>query len=86
MVVGVCTGLSVCLIVPSILVAGSDVESGVVVIDDCKIECIGTGTVLFVEIVKGVVTRGGISVVVPSVEVAGIKELALVCTVIDGKV
>ena len=72
MVVGVCTGLGECLTVPSILVAGCDVESGVVVIADCKMECISTEAILLVEIVKGVVTGGGVSIVVPRVGVAGI--------------
>ena len=71
-IVSVCSGLSVCLTVPNILVAGCDVESGVVVIADCKMECVGTGAILFVEIVKCVVAGGGVSVVVPSVRVAGI--------------
>ena len=71
-VVGVCAGLSVCLAVPSVLVAGSDVVSGVVVIADCKMKCIGTGAVFFISIVEGVDARGGVSVVVPSVGVAGI--------------
>ena len=86
MVVSVCTGLSVCLTVPSVLVAGSDVESGVAVIADCKMECIGTRATLLVEIIEGVNARGGVSVVVPSVGVAGILEKNLVCAVVDGKV
>ena len=56
MVVGVCAGLSVCLAVPSVLVAGSDVVSGVVVIADCKMECIGTRATLLVDIIEGVCT------------------------------
>ena len=71
-IVSVCSGLSVCLTVPNILVAGCDVESGVVVIADCKMECISTEAILLVEIVKGVVTGGGVSIVVPRVGVAGI--------------
>ena len=56
MVVGVCSGLSVCLAVPRVLVAGSGVVSGVVVIADCKMKCIGTGAVFFIGIVEGVCT------------------------------
>ena len=67
MVVGVCTGLGECLAVPSVLVAGSDVVSGVVVITDCKMKCIGTGAVFFIGIVESVGARGSVSVVVPSV-------------------
>ena len=56
MVVGVCSRLGECLAVPSVLVAGSDVVSGVVVIADCKMECIGTGATILVGIVEGVCT------------------------------
>ena len=83
MVVGIRSGLSVCLAVPSVLVAGGDVVCGVIVIADCKMECIGTGAVFFISIVEGVDARGGVSVVVPSVGVAGILEEALVCAVVD---
>ncbi len=86
MVVGISSRLSVCLAVPSVLVAGSDVVSGVVVITDCKMESIGTGATLFVGIVEGVCTRGSVIVVVPSVGIAGILVERLVCTVVDSKV
>ena len=86
MVVGISSGLGECLAVPSVLVADSDVVSGVVVIADCKMECIGTRATLLVEIIEGVNARGGVSVVVPSVGVAGILEKNLVCAVVDGKV
>ena len=56
MVVGECAGLSVCLAVPCVLVAGGDVVSGVIVIADCKMECIGTGATLLVGIVEGIYT------------------------------
>ena len=56
MVVGIRTGLSVCLAVPSVLVAGSDVVSGVVVIADCKMECVSAGATILVGIVEGVCT------------------------------
>ena len=65
MVVGVCTGLGECLAVPDVLVAGSDVVSGVVVITDCKMESIGTGATMLVGIVEGVNAGGGVRVVVP---------------------
>ena len=67
MVVGISSGLSVCLAVPSVLVAGSDVVSGVVVITDCKMESIGTGATMLVGIVEGVNAGGGVKVVVPVV-------------------
>ena len=41
---------------------------------------------MLVEIIDGVNARGGVSVVVPSVGVAGILKEALVCTVVDCKV
>ena len=83
MVVCVCTGLGECLTVPCVLVAGGDVVCGVIVIADCKMECIGTRATLLVEIIEGVNARGGVSVVVPSVGVAGILEEALVGAVVD---
>ena len=86
MVVGISSGLSVCLAVPSVLVAGSDVVSGVVVITDCKMESIGTGATLFVGIVEGVCTRGVVGVVMPCIGIASILIERLVCTVIDSKV
>ncbi len=86
MAVSIRAGLSVCLAVPSVLVAGGDIVSGVIVIADCKMESIGTGAVFFICIVEGVDTRGGVIVVVPSVGVAGILEKNLVCTMIDSKV
>ena len=67
MVVGISSGLGECLAVPSVLVAGSDVESGVVVIADCKMERIGTGATLLVVVIEGVDAGGSVSVVVPSV-------------------
>ena len=86
MVVGISSGLSVCLAVPSVLVTGSDVVSGVVVIADCKMECIGTGATILVGIVEGVCTRGSVIVVVPSVGIAGILVERLVCASIDCQV
>ena len=56
MVVGISSGLGECLAVPDVLAAGSDVESGVVVIADCKMECIGTGATILVGIVEGIYT------------------------------
>ena len=67
MVVGISSGLSVCLAVPSVLVAGSDVVSGVVVITDCKMESIGTGATMLVGVIEGVGAGSSVSVVVPSV-------------------
>ena len=52
MVVGVCTGLGECLAVPRVQVAGGDVVCGVIVIADCKMECIGTRATLLVEIIE----------------------------------
>ena len=86
MVVGIRTGLSVCLAVPRVLVAGGDIVSGVIVIADCKMESIGTGAVFFISIVESVDARGGVSVVVPSVGVAGILVERLVCALIDCQV
>ena len=83
MVVGVCSGLSVCLAVPSVLVAGSDVVSGVVVIVDREVECIGAGATLLVGVIEGVDARGSVSIVVPGVGVASILEEALVCALVD---
>ena len=86
MVVGISSGLSVCLAVPSVLVAGSDVVSGVVVITDCKMESIGTGATILVGIVEGVGARGVVIVVMPCIGIAGILEEALVGAVVDGEV
>ena len=86
MVVGICTGLRVCLAVPDVLVAGGDVVSGGVVIANREMERVGAGATLLVEVVKGVNAGGSVCVVVPSVRVAGIMVERLLCTVIDGKV
>ena len=86
MVVGISSGLSVCLAVPSVLVAGGDVVCGVVVITDCKMEGIGTGATMLVGVIEGVGAGGVVSVVVPSVGVAGILEKNLVCAVVYGKI
>ncbi len=56
MVVSIRSGLSVCLAVPSVLVAGGDVVCGVIVIADCKMESIGTGATILVGIVEGIYT------------------------------
>ena len=72
MVVGISSGLSVCLAVPSVLVAGGNVECGVVVITDCKMERIDTGAIFFISIVESVDARRVVIVVVPSVGVASI--------------
>ena len=72
MVVGVCSRLGECLAVPCVLVAEGDVECGVIVIADCKMECIGTGATLLVGVVEGVDAGGSVIVVVPSVGVASI--------------
>ena len=86
MVVGIRTRLGECLAVPSVLVAGGDVVSGVVVIADCEVECVSAGAVFFISIVEGVGAGGVVIVVVPSVGVAGILVEGLVCAVLDGKV
>ena len=67
MVVGVCSGLRVCLAVPDVLVAGGNVVCGVVVIADCEVECIGAGATILVGIVEGVGARGVVIVVMPVV-------------------
>jgi len=85
-VVGVCSRLGECLAVPDVLVAGGDIVSGVVVITDCKMECISTGATILVGIVEGVCTRGSVIVVVPSVGIAGILVERLVCALIDCQV
>ena len=69
--------------VPSVLVAGCDIVSGVAVIADCKMESIGTGAILLVGVIEGVDARGSVSIVVPSVGVASILEEALVCALVD---
>ena len=86
MVVGVCSGLSVCLAVPSVLVAGSDVVSGVVVIVDREVECISAGATILVGIVEGVGARGVVIVVMPSIEVAGILSERLVSAEVDSQI
>ena len=67
MVVGVCTRLGECLVVPSVQVAGGDIVSGVIVIADSEVECVSAGATLLVEIIEGVNARGGVSVVIPVV-------------------
>ena len=86
MVVGVCAGLGECLAVPSVLVAGGDVECGVVMITDCKMESIGTGAVFFIGIVESVGARRVGIVVIPCIGIAGILEEVLVGAVVDGEV
>ncbi len=86
MVVGVCTGLGECLAVPDVLVAGSDIVSGVIVIADCKMESIGTGAVFFIGIVESVGARRVVIVVVPCIGIAGILVERLVCALIDSEV
>ena len=85
MVVGVCSGLGVCLAVPSVLVACSDVVSGVVVIADREVECVSAGATLLVGVVEGINAGGGVSVVVPGVGVAGILIERLMCAVVDSQ-
>ena len=58
--------------VPSVLVAGCDIVSGVAVIADCKMESIFTGATLLIGVVEGVDAGGSVIVVVPSVGVASI--------------
>ena len=69
--------------VPSVLVAGCDIVSGVAVIADYKMESIGTGAILLVGVIEGVDARGSVSIVVPGVGVASILEEALVCALVD---
>ena len=52
MVVGISSGLGECLAVPSVLVAGSDVESGVVVITNSEVESVSTGATLLVGVIE----------------------------------
>ena len=85
-VVGISSGLGECLAVPDVLVAGSDVVSGVVVITDCKMESIGTGAVFFIGIVESVGARRVVIVVIPCIGIAGILEEVLVGAVVDGEV
>ena len=65
MVIGVCTGLGECLAVPSVLVAGGDIVSGVIVIADSEVECVSAGATLLVGVIEVVGARGSVSVVVP---------------------
>ena len=54
MIVGISTGLSVCLAVPYVLVAGGDVVCGVIVIADCEVECVSAEATILIGIVEGV--------------------------------
>ena len=64
-VVGVSSGLGECLAVPDVLVAGSDVVSGVIVIADSEVECVSAGATLLVGVIEGVDARRVVIVVVP---------------------
>ena len=64
-VVSIRAGLSVCLAVPRVLVAGGDIVGCIAVITDCKMESIGTGATLFVGVIEGVDARGVIFVLMP---------------------
>ena len=86
MVVGICSRLGECLIVPDVQVAGGDVVSGVIVIANREVERISGGATLLVEVVEGVNAGGSVSVVVPSVGVAGILVERLVCAMIDSQI
>ena len=86
MVVGISSGLSVCLAVPSVLVAGCDIVSGVIVITDREVKRVGSGATILVGIVEGVGARGVVIVVMPCIGIAGILKDVLVCAVVDGKV
>ena len=86
MVVGVCAGLGECLAVPCVLVAVGDIVSGVAVITDCEMECVSAGASLLVGVIEGVGAGGSVSVVLPSVGVAGILEDTLVCAVVNSQV
>ena len=83
MVVCICSRLGECLIVPDVQVAGGDVVSGVIVIANREVECVGTGATLLIGVIEVVGARGSVSVVVPRVGVTGILEDTLVCAVID---
>ena len=83
MVVGICSRLGECLIVPDVQVAGGDVVSGVIVIADREVERISGGATLLVIVVEGVNAGGSVSVVVPRVGVAGILGERLVCALVD---
>ena len=85
-VVVISSGLGEYLAVPCVLVAGGDVECGVIVIADCKMESIGTGAVFFIGIVESVGARRVVIVVVPCIGIAGILEEVLVGAVVDGEV
>ena len=86
MVVCICSRLGECLAVPCVLVAGGDIVGCIAVITDCKMESVCAGATLLVGVIECVNVGGGVSVVVPSVGIAGILKETLVCTVIDGKV
>ena len=66
-VVSIRAGLSVCLAVPRVLVAGGDIVSGVIVIADCKMESISTGATLLVGVIESVDARGVKKVLMPVV-------------------
>ena len=83
MVVGICSRLGECLIVPDVQVAGGDVVSGVIVIANREVERISGGATLLVIVVEGVNAGGSVSVVVPSVGVAGILVERLMCALVD---
>ena len=67
MVIGVCTGLRVCLAVPDVLVAGGNVVSGVVVIADCEVERVGAVATLLVGVIEVVGARRVVIVLMPVV-------------------
>ena len=66
-IVSIRAGLSVCLAVPRVLVAGGDIECGVIVITDREVERVGTGATMLGGVIECVCAGSSVSVVVPSV-------------------
>ena len=72
MVKSICTRSSECRTIPSILITGSHIVSGVIVLGDCEVQGVSAGASVIVCIVVGVSAALVIDDIMPSVLFTGI--------------
>ena len=83
MVVSVCPSCCICRAIPSILITGSHIVCGVMVLGDCEVQCISARAIIVVCINIGVGTTLVVAYVMPDVLLASILVIRVVGAIID---
>ena len=86
MVESICTRSCECRAIPNILITGSHIVCGVIVLGDCEVQGVSARAIIVVCIIIGVGTTLVVVYIMPNVLLASILVIGVVRAVIDCEV